>query len=494
MGQAPLHGQWKAPCGTAPGKSEWLKNYQRAPQAYPQRSDSTLYVPLTIHIVGTDNGAGYFRIASLKEAFCKLNGSYSEANIQFFIKGDIRYHNNSAWYSHDSVLEGADMMFASNVDSTLNIYFVSDPAGNCGYNLPYAGIAMSKGCSGPNDNTWAHEIGHALRLPHPFLGWEGGISYDGSIPPAFDEPAPALVTYDYTFFQDTLIEDTLIIDTAFVELVDGSNCAIAADGFCDTPPDYLAQRWFCNGDGLSSVEQTDPNGEVFRSDGSLIMGYSDDACQARFTPGQIAAMRANLFDEKPEWISQSSPQQEVASAAPELLAPIDGDITPVEETVLAWEAVANATHYVVEVSPIPTFGIRDEYIAAANTLTLTGLAEERTYYWRVSAYNAYSFCSPVSPPRSFTASSLVNAVQQLGRAEDIFRVYPSPVRSGAAFIIEGPAGTMGLYRSDGALLHSERLQNTRTEVPTNGLPSGIYYLKITAGNGTTEVHALPVIY
>mgnify|MGYP000043822657 FL=1 len=83
----------------------------------------------------------------------------------------------------------------------------------------------------------------------------------------FSEPAPETVLYNYTLFKDSLILDTLIIDTAYVEKVDGSNCEYAADGFCDTPPDYLAYRWTCNqSTGTSFGTMLDPNGESFKSD------------------------------------------------------------------------------------------------------------------------------------------------------------------------------------------------------------------------------------
>ena len=59
--------QGLAPCGTPSFKSKWLKEYQKNPHGYP-KSDTVLYVPLTIHLVGTDGGGGYFKPKSLLEA------------------------------------------------------------------------------------------------------------------------------------------------------------------------------------------------------------------------------------------------------------------------------------------------------------------------------------------------------------------------------------------------------------------------------------------
>jgi hypothetical protein len=481
---------WSFPCGTPPGKSDWLKRYQENPQAFQRNTDTTLHVPLTIHIVGTDSGSGFFGLSGLKAAFCKLNESFEEANIQFFMAGEINYLQNSDWYNHETVLEGAEMMFANNVEGTLNIYFVSDPAGNCGYNLPYAGIAMRKSCSGPNDNTWAHEIGHALAIPHPFLGWEGGVSHDGSVTHNFNNPAPEIVTYDYTFFQDTLIEDTVIIDTAYVELLDGSNCSLAADGFCDTPPDYIAQRWFCDVNGESPTLQTDPAGATFRSDGSLIMGYSDDACQARFTPEQIAAMRADLYDENPDWISPVPPMEPVAGTVTEFLTPEAGAELPFDEVLLSWVPVDNATQYIVQISPLPTFGIRSEYVVEEPELLITDLVANRTYYWRVTVLNAYSFCAPLSEVATFntTETSNVNAISQL----TALQVFPQPAGAGevmtVALTTNAPInGRLRLYSSLGQPMQEMALDygpgRHTLSLPTAEYPAGVYFLSVQTAKG-----------
>ncbi len=343
-------------CGTGQGRSAWLKDYQLKPNDFRKGGDTIIYVAMAVHIVGTNNGGGYYSEATFLDAFCLLNEYFLPSGIQFVISGDILYHNNTAYYDHATVLEGYEMMAEYNVPDALNTYFVGNPAGNCGYNLPYAGIANSNSCSGPNDVTWAHEVGHALSLPHPFLGWEGGVSWDGSVDHNFSDPAPERVTYDYTFFQDTLILDTLIIDTAYVERVDGSNCHFAADGFCDTPPDYLAVRWSCNGNGTSPTTQHDPADQVFQSEGSFIMNYANDDCQTRFSLEQQQAMRAFLYDQRAHWILVFIPPLPgQVTEVPNQVAPINGEIQNVFAAELSWEVVPEATQYVVQVSRLSSF-------------------------------------------------------------------------------------------------------------------------------------------
>ena len=78
-------GHTLSPCGTPDGRSEWLKEYQENPSAFP-RSSQMLYVPMTVHIVGRDAGTGYFLMRSLLDALCILNENFEPVEMQFYIK------------------------------------------------------------------------------------------------------------------------------------------------------------------------------------------------------------------------------------------------------------------------------------------------------------------------------------------------------------------------------------------------------------------------
>ncbi|MEM1217009.1 MAG: T9SS type A sorting domain-containing protein, partial [Bacteroidota bacterium] len=481
-------------CGSHQGRSVWLKKYQATPQAYAKGGDTTVYIPMTIHILGTDSGSGYYSVRSLLDAMCTLNTTFEQTGLQFYIAGEILYHNNTAYYVHSTVLEGAEMMFEYNVPNTLNTYFVSDPAGNCGYNLPYAGIANAKSCSGPDDITWSHEVGHALSLPHPFLGWEGGVSYDGSVDHNFNNPAPDFVTYDYTFFQDTLILDTLIIDTAFVELVDRSNCDVAADGFCDTDSDYLAQRWSCNSDDVSPITQRDPDGVSFRSDGSLVMNYANDACQDRFSLEQTGAMRAFLYDERTSWVSTATPLAPILSEVT-VIAPVEGVTVGGQTATLTWEAVANATQYLVQISRLSSFSsaVTETYVTASTSFETEELLDDRTYYWRVRPFNAYSTCQDFSERESFVIDhdlvNLANSIHTLAS----WTIRPQPVSSGQLLelvwqLTDRWQGELQIINSLGQVIDQQTVylqagRNTKT-IATHQLAAGLYFLRLS--NGSTQ--------
>lgn len=477
------------PCGTIDGRSAWLKKFQANPHlpAYQKDDDSTLYVPLTIHLAGSDGGTGYYPLPRLLDALCTLNNDFADTEIQFYIEGEINYLPNAAYNNHESVVDGAYMMFENNVENTLNCYVMDNPAGNCGYNLPYAGIALNESCMGPADHTWSHEIGHAFSLPHPFIGWEGGVGYDGSISHNFNNPAPLTVLYDYTNFQDSFYVDTLIIDTAFVEMVDGSNCHIAADGFCDTPPDYLSARWNCNNSNQSTSVQTDPNGVQFVSDGTLIMSYSADECQSRFSDEQIAAMQANLLDEKPHLLYNQEPGIALSSEPLVLYAPIEGEVAQFDEVYFDWEEIEGATSYFVQVSRFASFNVIEEYTTDTNSLVVNDLQNNKTYYWRVKPYNAYSFCTVFSETGTFETGEVTN-VRQLSETSSLL-VYPNLLQDHQAVNLQlealiGFQLNAQLVNSVGQVITQDQFQihsglNQFQFTWNQKLADGTYFLKLS---------------
>lgn len=472
------------PCGTVNEKSEWLKNYQKDPTKFDKRSGEIIWVPISITIVGFDDGSGYIGERTVHESMCTLNEDYAETEIQFYLAKPLRYINNSRYADHGNVLIGAEMMFENNYPNMINNYIMNSAAGNCGYNLPYAGIALANNCTSPEDHTWAHEIGHALSLPHPFLGWEGGVSHNGSISHNFNNPAPDKVAYDYTLFQDTLIVDTLIIDTAYVERVDGSNCTFAADGFCDTKPDYLAQRWNCNANGESSIEQTDPNGEKFFSDASLFMSYATDDCSYRFTPDQIAAMRANLIDEKSSYLGNEDVLQEVADTEVEVLAPGYLDQVYFEDVYIEWEPVENATAYTIQVARTASYGLTVfDTLITDPFITLPPLRfPTKKHYFRVKALNEYDFCS------EFIAFGAFEGVDEQTNVNDRFlstiKINPSLLKSGESIQIENKEGyklTISVTNLVGQSLFSEETSQRFTQIATDDWSDGIYVVTFRMG-------------
>lgn len=451
-----------APCGTELGISPWLRDFQRRIDETP-RTDEVLYLPLQVHIVGTDEGAGYFSTKGLMDAFCTLNEDFLDVNIQFFMPNPIAYIDNSTFYDH-TFQQGAAMMIQNNVPNIINCYIVQSPAGNCGYFSPSRdGIALSKGCMAPNDHTWSHEVGHFLSLPHPFLGWEGE-DHD------YDEPAPNSW------------------GGRLVERVDGSNCEVAGDGFCDTAPDYLNFRWSCTSNSTSSIQQTDPNGETFVSDGTLIMSYSNDQCVVGFSDDQIAAMRANVEEQRANLISIPPVAEDIAIEEVQILTvtnPMPGSLVETETLTLEWEPVGNATHYILQINPFNIFSIIfEEQLIEGNSATVTELRPDETYYWRVRPYNAYNTCAAFTSPASFTTGTLVNT-NELFEGE-LLELFPNPSNGERLHmnikLNDQQDGQWRIVNAAGAVLRAQDFSAStsleRVDLAVQGLPAGMYFVQL----------------
>ncbi len=462
-------GQDLHPCGTQDGISAWLREFQENIGSY-QRSDDLLLAPITVHIVGEDGGSGYFPVQSVMDAFCTLNQDFLLSGIQFYIAGDLNYINNSDYYDHNWQ-QGLEMMEQNNVPNTINCYIVDSPAGNCGYSRYWVGIALAKGCLSPNSHTWAHEVGHTLSLPHPFFGWEG---YDHD----YNLPAPIVVNGDE------------------VEKTDGSNCGYTADGFCDTPPDYLNFRWPCGDDNFSTQVQLDPDSVAFVSDGSLIMSYSFDNCASRFSDEQTEAMQANLIYVRPELLGQQDEQFAVDTSFLNAVAPLPGDtVNLYEEVYFEWEPVPNATRYMLEIATFPDFPfVLFRYLVEGNSTTIYDLFRNKNYYWRLRPFNSqYTCIDNVSETSYFRTGEdvLVGTVQALQEITSL-KLHPNPVASGkAAFVsfvaVEALSLDVSLTSLTGrAIRHFEWQTNVgpnQFSFGTDGIGAGVYTLQLRSGKG-----------
>ena len=505
----PLYAQTPIkPCGSTEGRSEWLKEYQRNPDKFKnslEKSMATIYLPVTIHIVGSDDTLGMAPLEAVLSSFCQLNEDFLASDIQFFIEGPIRYIYETAFFDHDSVKAGGIRMLQYNIPNTINVYFVGSPAGNCGYNLPYAGIAMSNSCM--NGHTFAHEMGHCLKLPHTFLGWEGGIGWNGSPVQVFNGPAPERVTINYTDFKDTIfLNDTLIIDTVYVEKVARSgasaNCDYAADGFCDTPADYLAYRWVCSSTNrFSSVVQRDPDTVAFNSDGWYIMSYAYDECQVGFSLEQTDAMRTFVQTQRPNWLYNQNPFNDPVSAAV-LLSPSPGAIIPTTFSPrFEWAASQGATHYLLEIykEPYSTNQVVERVVVTDTFYQTSKLFTPRPnsfpYAWRVLPYNNGYTCTGFSQPRFFN-SAISSDVSNVPLIEINWTLNPNIISAGSALKMQisdvDPQDIqMNIYSAAGIMLWNSSFEITQSQDLEIRIPSewtsGLYFIELKTKSGYKKV-------
>ncbi len=463
-------------CGYV-GHSEWLDWYRNYRESFihdtERGADTTwLFVPVTVHLVGTDAGSNYFRVIDAMRAVCEMNEQYRPGFIQYYLHPDepFVYHNNTKWFKHDWD-GGAEMIETSNLPDRLNAYVVDDPAGNCGYSW-YDAIVLGKGCSAVGNSTWAHEAGHHFSLPHPFLGWEGENFPNGS-------PAPETIGW------------------ANVEKMDSSNCYDAGDYFCDTRPDYISNRWQCDANRESYSLLTDPNGVEFRADATLYMSYSYDECASRFSAEQYEAMRTNLYTEHLSYLTEWEQGPMINDdERVNLTSPIDSQTAQYNHVTLNWEPVAGADYYFVEISLSASFPFTliSKMVYGETSLTLNGgIPNNRFITWRVRAYSRWDLCQPNKNYQIGVFKTVnLSATNDLERVASI-DLMPNPIAAGlpAQIVVESSINldaTLQLLDMNGKTLWTKpaRLANGSNtfDIETNELAAGIYHVILQTAKGS----------
>lgn len=398
-------------CATSDHALPWLRAFQQNAVISP-RTNEILYVPVVLHIVGTDDGKGFIAESKVLDAFCSLNQHFMQAGIQFFINSHIRRIPNSTFYDHRSGSTAISMMNLHNVPGAVNTYFVYNAADACGYTLRDnsglgIGITLSEECTGPNTTTWTHEMGHFFSLPHTFKGWEREtLNWSLSAPARAGGVA--------------------------VEYADGRNCDLAGDGFCDTPADYLNGRWFCGPQAQSQIVQLDPSGQSFRSDGSFFMSYSADPCASRFSPMQQNAMRAYLKAIRIDLIRPLSDSINLTSRSEiQLLQPANAtNVQNFQEVLVSWKRASEAIGYLVEFSFLPSFPfLTNSYLTTDTTLLIKDLKPSKTYFWRIRPFSMFSTCKVYSKAQQFTTGTVTH-LDQLNAMQRELILFPNPARIG----------------------------------------------------------------
>ncbi len=442
----------------------WLRAWQADPDAFPtlRRSDDPIMVPIKVHIVGTDDGGGYYRLDVLMGVFCELNEQFAPTGFHFYMAGGINYIDNSLYYAHDW-FQGSNMMYNNNFQNVVNVYFVSDPSGACGYYTwgPDA-VAIAKSCGGLGNSTVAHELGHYFSLPHTFRGWEG------SPPPIAQR-----------------------------ELVDRSNCNTAGDGFCGTGPDYANYRWNCPITGPF----TDPNGDEFVPDGTFYMSYSNDACTSRFSDDQQAAMQANLAGPRADLLSKPAPPL-LNHSMVEAVEPEDGAVnTTFNYTVLKWTKDPTATSYQLSIGLNPTMSAISQEVILTDTFFIAPeLPKLRKHYWRVKPISPGNTCTPYSVTRSFTTGEVASGLFSFDQGSEGLLTFPNPLPQGMPLTVQFSAEQDGdmqlsLMGLDGRVHQSTIVRafpgENNMHWAINGVPEGLYLLELSpAGSALFSASAV----
>ncbi len=220
-----------------------------------------------LHIVTRDDGTGGIPVADVRDEFTNwVNPYFAGVNTSFFECAPVQYINSTAYYSLSGDAEGDAMAVANNSPNVVNIYFVDDPDGACGWarfpwDLPNDYVVIANTCA-TNKSTLVHELGHYFSLYH---------------------------THETAFGAESVTRNS----------ADGCyDCPTDGDKLCDTPADptlndaavTITAAPAC----VYSSALTDGCSVAYTPDATQIMSYSLKACRTVFSTEQKAKMTLTL--------------------------------------------------------------------------------------------------------------------------------------------------------------------------------------------------------
>lgn len=426
------------------------------------------YLPVTMTLIANDDGSGLITENAALDGFCRLNQNFEDLGIQFYLRNGFRYVYDSNFYPING--QGNQNPSSLKIPNTINIFvseiFTEGSVGCSGvlgfYSPPNDYIAIEKCILNGESFALSHEMGHFFSLNHTFLGWENE-EYNAN------EPTPQF------------------INGIRVEYADGSNCSIAADRICDTPPDYNF------GFGASGCNYTgnavDPAGNAVEPDETNFMGYFFNCSEYNFSPIQQDVIHADIAS---RFFVNDSPNTAAINDEATLSYPINGETTPNNNVTLSWSTVTGATDYLVEINRFanfsPSFAV-ESAVVSTNSFTATDLLPNANYYWRVRPFNETHTCTDYTSA-FFKTGELVDVVEIEGI--ESLRLYPNPSSDAAHVLLEINTKTtfdaqVQLYDTQGKMIrqftHQFNAGANSAKINTENLSQGTYILAVHSDNG-----------
>lgn len=346
---------------------------------------STTWIPITFILIGTDNGDGYMDTDDIFRTVCSLNDFYYDQDVQFYIQFPFKHFDSQTHY--DDIDAGStNALVQQKEPNCVNIFCgpsTNNPAASF-YNPNGDYLFLLEAMAQGDATTLAHEVGHFFTLNHTFYGWEGedARDYEGG-------PSPTSNGWWGTVEKEPRTGGS-------------ANCNSAADGFCDTPADYIAFRAGCP----MNWDLRDPNNIPIDPDETNIMSYYFDECVTIFSQEQKDAIYADIVARG--WTNFPAPAytHNLVDDTAYANYPTGGITVGApqnNELTLNWEPVTGAGGYWLRlarthpVAPINYEILIDELIMdptiTSYVVDTTMLNNPDYYRWRVIPFNSYKPCA-----------------------------------------------------------------------------------------------------
>lgn len=475
-----------------------MMRQRTAMQHLPRQANALpTYIPVAITSVANTSGQGHADITDIMAMMCDLNADYSDQNVFFYIKDSIRYRQNNNLYNDAGSFNSALYMAQNKVPNALNIYISPTVQNAVASFYSPAGdyVFIITDVADGTSNTATHEVGHFFTLPHTFYGWEN-ISYHD--------------TYQGVNAPNSINGDAV---ERVARTGAGNNCATAADGFCDTPADYISDRWACPYVGSQGVLAKDPTGVDIDPAENNYMSYYYDACVTTFTAEQKAAVLADLQSRGWSNLAIPTPNNVVSGADIVITAPNNNQEILANGTntiMLQWQPLTGATMYQVQLERMllgQPVGIifntlvinNHSYTFNSSILPTPPAVGTHDYRWSVKPLNNLRTCANYSPFATFKTSRTADplSVFSANTAEGLqLQISPNPIENQQLRIsIDSDRNTqvsLKIYSPDGKICAQQQKENliqgnNVIMVDALMLAAGLYVVVLTNEKGENMV-------
>lgn len=441
-----------------------------------------IYIPVKFHMVSETDGSGLIKQSSVLSQLCRLNRDYRDQEFVFYLKDSFDYNYIKNTNIYNSPGDNASSIRTRKDDSAMNI-FICKTANTGNPN----GIGTTLGFYSPSGdyivirqrevldstNTLSHEAGHFFNLRHTFFGWEG-------------EP------YDVDLHGETIDFVNAPGSNVQIEKMDGSNCTVAADRICDTPPDY---NFGIRENGCRfSRTVFDINGDQVEPMMNNQMSYFNGCDSYQFTEGQTERMLGNYNGVARNYLrSGYIPNENEMQNEIELLSPAQGETMENYNSVsLNWSEVEGATYYLVEV-----FDSKDYFYHYTRGLSHieTRLSEKKNYFWSVIPFNEANTCLGYSILNNFfKTGESVTSTENLEAVEEL-TIFPNPSSANQDLKVQFTTDkseevNIIIFDISGRKVFENEMISknggNRVNIPSKYLEKGIYVLTLQTERGSSS--------